>query len=159
MDQQSGSAGRGARLFGHPLHPMLTDLPIALWLISLLADLAALWQHRPIFRQFALWNIAIGLIASAPTIVAGLIDFAAIPPNHPALKAANWHMWIMLSAASAYGGSLIARLTSSSTLSMGIAIGLSALGLGLLLVGGWFGGEMVFRYGLGSGDNSSPKST
>ena len=160
MGEGNGSAGKGARLFGHPMHPILTDFPIALWSISLLADLMGVWHDNALYRQFAFWNIAVGLVISVPTVVTGLFDFAAIPPGHPALKAATWHMWIMLSAASAYGGSLIARIgrLSSSGTSMEIAIGLSVLGLGLLLIGGWFGGEMVFRHGIGARARSDEKS-
>lgn len=147
-------------MLGHPVHPILTDFPIALWSTSLLGDLMGLWQGHTVYRQFAFWAIAVGLIIAVPTIVTGLIDYAAIPQRHPALKAATWHMWIMLSAATAYTCSLIARIghSLSSGLSIAIAIGLSVLGLCLLVIGGWFGGEMVFRHGLGSHRESDVKS-
>lgn len=110
------------------------------------------WQGRIVYRQFAFWAICLGLVIAVPTIVTGLLDYAAIPQRHPALKVATWHMWVMLSAATAYACSLIARIAHSgpSGLSIAIAIGLSVLGLCLLLIGGWFGGEMVFRHGVGS---------
>ncbi len=140
---------------GHPVHPLLTDFPIALWSTSLLADLVGFWRSREIYGQFAFWAIALGLVIAGPTIVTGLIDYAAIPQQHPALKNATWHMWIMLSAATAYACSLIARLGHS--LSIGLAVGISVLGLLLLLLGGWFGGELVFRHGIGSRSDSSSK--
>jgi uncharacterized membrane protein len=152
MQPQSRSPGKGARLFGHPVHPMLTDFPIALWSTSLLGDILGVWLGQTMYEQFAVWSIALGLIIVVPTIVTGLIDFAAIPEGHPALNGATWHMWIMLSAASTFGCSLIARIGqfSSSTVARDIAIGLSVLGLCLLLIGGWFGGDLVFRHGVGS---------
>ena len=57
-----------------------------------------------------------------------------------------------LIAASAFGCSLITRIGqfSSSGMPEVIALGLSVLGLGLMVIGGWFGGEMVFRQGIGS---------
>jgi len=160
MRQESSPAGRGARLLGHPVHPIMTDFPIALWSTSLLADLVGVWRGETVYRQFAFWAIAVGLIVAVPTIVTGLIDYAAIPQRHPALKTATWHMWIMLSAATAYTCSLIARIghPSSSGFSIAIAIGLSVVGLCLLLIGGWFGGEMVFRQGVGSHDESDVKN-
>jgi uncharacterized membrane protein len=159
MPQENSSGGKGARLFGHPVHPILTDFPIALWSTSLLGDLMGVWQGQAVYRQFAFWAIALGLVIAVPAIVTGLIDYAAMPQGHPALKAATSHMWIMLSAATAYACSLIARIgqSSSSGLSIAIAIGLSVLGLCLLLIGGWFGGEMVFRYGVGSHGESVGK--
>lgn len=159
MKQESSSVRTGARLLGHPVHPILTGFPIALWSTSLLGDLVGIWQGQLVYRQVAFWAIALGLIIAVPTIVTGLIDFAAIPQRHPALKVATWHMWIMLSASTAYACSLIARVgTSSSGLSIATAIGLSVLGLCLLMLGGWFGGEMVFRHGIGSHRESDGKS-
>src|SRR5262245_50922260 len=152
MPDASGSVGRGARLFGHPVHPALTDFPIALWSTSLLADVAGLWRGDVVYRRFAFWAIAVGLIVAVPTIVAGLVDYAAIPPGRPAIKGATWHMWIMLSATTLYSFSLIAHIGrfASSSFSMWMGIGLSAVGLVLLMLGGWLGGEMVFRHGIGS---------
>jgi uncharacterized membrane protein len=151
MKQKNSSAGRGARLLGHPVHPVLTGFPIALWSTSLLGDFMAVWHGQTVYRQSAFWAIAVGLIMAIPTIVTGLMDYAAIPQRHPALKVATWHMGIMLSAATAYAGSLIIRIGHSpSGFSIATAIGLSVLGLCLLLIGGWFGGELVFRHGVGS---------
>jgi len=93
-----------------------------------------------------------------------LLDFAAKPQRHPALMAATWHMWIMLNAASAFACSLIVRLGqfSSSGVARIFAIELSALGLGLSLIGGWFGSEMVFGHGVGcrgaDGDESQSQN-
>lgn len=161
MAANLSSVGGGFRLLGHPVHPLLTDFPIALWSTSLLADLARIWRGHEIYGQFAFWAIALGLIIAAPTVVTGLLDYAAIPQQHPALKAATWHMWIMLSAATLYACSFIARLghSPSTGLSSAIAVGLSVLGLLLLLVGGWFGGELVFRHGIGSRGDSSAKGS
>ena len=157
MPEGSTFVQRGARLFGHPVHPMLTDFPIALWSTSLLGDVVGVWRGELVYREFALWAIAVGLIIAIPTIVAGLIDYAAIPPRHAAINHATWHMWIMLSAATVYGCSLIAHIGrfASSYFASWISIGLSVLGLILLTIGGWFGGEMVFRHGIGSRTESS----
>ena len=160
MPEASNSVGKGARLFGHPVHPVLTDFPIALWSISLLSDVVGLWRGEAAYRQFAFWAIAVGLVIAVPAIVAGLIDYAAIPQGHPAIKGATWHMWVMLSAAIAYGCSLIAHIGrfASSSFAIWMSIGSSAAGLVLLIIGGWFGGEMVFRYGIGSQSDSQTRN-
>lgn len=138
MQQEGSSVRKGARLFGHPVHPIITDFPIALWSISLLGDVAEAWRGNPVYGQFAFWAIAVGLIFALPTITTGLIDYAAMPQGHPALKVAARHMWIMLSAATTYACSSIFRIGHPpSGLSIAIAIGLSVLGLCLLLAGGW----------------------
>ena len=144
--------GKGARLLGHPVHPILTDFPIALWSTSLLGDIAAAWLGQMAYREFAFWALALGLVIAAPTIVAGLIDYAAIPQGHPAITRATWHMAFMLGAATVYTCSLIAHIDrfSSSRVAMWTSMGLSGAGLVLLMIGGWLGGELIFRYGIGS---------
>ena len=159
MSEGSSFVEKGARLLGHPVHPILTDFPIALWSTSLLGDVAAAWRGQMAYRQFAFWLLALGLIIAVAAIVVGLIDYAAIPQGHPAIKGATWHMWIMLTAATVYGCSLIAHAGrfASSRFAMWVGIGLSAVGLVLLTIGGWFGGEMVFRHGIGSRGESGQK--
>ena len=156
---EGGGSGKGAQLLGHPVHPILTDFPIALWSTSLLGDIAAAWRGQMAYREFAFWALALGLVIAAPTIVAGLIDYAAIPQGHPAITRATWHMWIMLGAATVYACSLIAHLGrfSSSRFAVWMSMGLSAAGLVLLMIGGWLGGELIFRYGIGSRGESGKK--
>ena len=74
MRQEGSAARKGAYLFGHPVHPTLTDFPIALWSTSLLGDLMGFWGGHAVYRQFAFWAVAVGLIAAVPTIMTGLID-------------------------------------------------------------------------------------
>jgi uncharacterized membrane protein len=152
MRLEESGMRNGVRVLGHPVHPMLTDFPIALWSASLLGDFMGIWRGEVVYREFAFWAITLGLVMAVPTIFTGLIDYASIPQGHPALRVAVWHMSVMLSAAAAYTGSLITRIgqTAPTELSSGVAIGLSVLGLILLLAGGWFGGELVFHHGIGS---------
>jgi len=159
VGENSSYTGKGARLFGHPVHPVLTDFPIALWSASLLADVVGVWRGGVVYRQFAFWAIAVGLIVAAPTIVAGLIDYAVIPQGHAAIKGATWHMWIMLGATTAYSCSLFAHIGrfDLSRFAIWLGIGLSGVGLVLLMIGGWLGGEMVFRYGIGSRGESGQR--
>jgi uncharacterized membrane protein len=130
-----------------------------LWSTSLLADAVGVWRGTVVYRQFAFWAIAVGLIVAVPTIVAGLMDYAAIPQGHAAIKSATWHMWIMLGASTTYLCGLIAHMGrfDSSSCAIWLGIGLSVLGLVLLMIGGWLGGEMVFRYGIGSRGDSRMK--
>ena len=152
MQSQGTTPFKSPRLLGHPLHPMLTDFPLALWSISLLGDLVGIWRGDELFHKFAFWNIVLGLAFAIPTMVTGLLEFAAIPDGHPGLKAAMRHLWIMLIAAVLFGCSLVFRIGqfASSTGALWVAIIFSLLGLCCLVIGGWFGGEMVFRFGIGS---------
>ena len=152
MERQPTGGFKPPRFLGHPLHPMLTDFPLALWSMSLLGDLAGVAMGDEFFHRCAFWLVVSGLVMAVPAIATGLLEFAGIADDHPALKPATWHMWIMLCATTLFGCSLVFRVgkIASSTGALWAAIGCSALGVALLIVGGWFGGELVFRHGIGS---------
>src|SRR3954471_16528 len=57
---------------GHAIHPLLTDLPIGTWTSSLILDLFAGREARPASRRL----IAAGVLASLPTALTGLNDWA-----------------------------------------------------------------------------------
>jgi uncharacterized membrane protein len=83
--------------------------------------------------------------------IAGMADSVTIARGHPALATATRHMLEMLSAGSLFTVSLGVRGGSATPLGrVAIAIiCLEGFGLLLLLAGGWYGGELVFRYGIG----------
>jgi uncharacterized membrane protein len=147
----------GLRLFGHPAHTVLVHLPLGLWAASAAWDALGFLGVGPdagaLFSQVAFWCIVGGLVAAAPTVVTGFLDFLAIGKGRErAADLAIYHLGTMLSAAAAYGGSLVARGGPSPAegARLGWALALAGAGLLLLIVGGWMGGELVYRYGVGT---------
>ena len=57
---------------GHPLHPVLTDLPIGAWVMSALLDAAG----GPAAEGAADLLVAAGVVAAVPTAAAGLNDWS-----------------------------------------------------------------------------------
>jgi uncharacterized membrane protein len=142
---------RGLRLFGHPVHAMISDLPVALLGSSLLWDALGLLRGGPIWWAVSFWDIALGLATMVLAMIAGVADFAALARGHPALDTATRHMLVMLSAGSCFVVSLAFRggPAPPSGRDAIVIVGLEGVGLLLLLAGGWYGGELVFRYGIG----------
>lgn len=134
------------RIASHPIHPALVHFPVALWPVSLLWDIVGLWRGDPLWWQLSFWCLALGLIAALPAIAAGFMDYTSLPNDHPALGTANAHMLIMASATIAFLVSLLVRGGPAATT---LAIGFSALGTALLVAGGWLGGTLVYRHGVG----------
>ena len=64
----------GGDWLGHPLHPMLTDLPIGFWTSSFLLDFAG---KRAACTSTAMTGL--GIATAAPTIAAGVAEFAKLP--------------------------------------------------------------------------------
>lgn len=140
-----------ASIGGHPIHPMLIPFPIALWVFSLVSDVVYLWRGNPVWRNYvAFYTLLGGIIGAAAAAVPGLIDWLSI--KDPAVvKIANWHARLNVIALLIFAASFYLRTTSGSALVNGgytIPIGLSVLGVILISISGYLGGEMVFRRGV-----------
>lgn len=139
------------RIAGHPIHPALVHFPVALWPTSLLGDVVGLWGGDPLWWQLSFWCLALGLIAALPAIAAGLLDYASLPNDHPALGTANAHLLIMSGATTVFLVSLLVRAgpAAAPPPSSMVALSFSLVGMALLLVGAWLGGALVYRHGVG----------
>jgi uncharacterized membrane protein len=144
---------KGLRVFGHPLHAVLSDVPVGLLGTSLVWDAVGVWRGEPVWWAISFWGIALGLAAAAAAATAGFVDYAAIPQGDPAQATATRHMLFVLSALAPYATSLAVRggpAPPSGKASAGVLL-LEGLGLLLLSVGGWYGGHLVFHHGVGRG--------
>jgi len=59
---------------GHPLHPMLTDIPIGFWTSGMLLDFLAPRSGRKAAQRL----IGLGTLSAIPTALAGLTDASSI---------------------------------------------------------------------------------
>jgi uncharacterized membrane protein len=137
-----------ARVFGHPIHPMLVPFPIACFVGTLVTDIAYWKTAEMQWANFSAWLLAIGLIVSIFVVLAGLVDFLG-DRRVRGLRAAWIHglgnaLALMLSILNAFVHS---RDAWTSVVPTGLV--LSALVVLILLVTAWFGGEMVYRHGVG----------
>jgi len=151
----------GLRVFGHPLHAMLSDFPLALLGSSVLWDLVGLWRGEDVWWAISFWTIALGLAAATLAAMPGAIDYGAIPEKHPASGTAMRHMLLMLSGVCPFVVSILIRrgpVHPVGRFSI-IVTALDVLGFALLSAGGWFGGHLVFHYRIGTdprpGDRTS----
>lgn len=148
----NGANGRGFRLFGHPAHAFLVHAPLGLLMLPLPLDGAGWMLADPFWHRAAFWALAGGFVIAGPAALAGLVDLVAIPKDHPAETTALRHLIVMTTACTLFACALIARGASGWPASPGRAgayAGCMTVGMLLLTVGGWLGGELVFRHGLG----------
>jgi uncharacterized membrane protein len=136
---------RGARVAGHPVHPMLVTLPVGLWTFSLVADVMLWLGSGAIWRDLALHALGVGLVGALVAAVPGFIDFLTIT-NAKVRALAVAHMVSMLVVVGLFAVSFWLRWIGTLGL---LPVGVSALGLALLGIGAWLGGEMVFVHGQG----------
>ncbi len=140
-----------ASIGGHPVHPMIIPFPIALWVFSLVADVIYLWRGNPVWRNWiAFYTLLGGIVGAAVAAVPGIIDWLSIKdPN--VVKIANWHARLNVIALVIFAISFYLRTTRGASWVSGsytIPVLMSVLGVILITISGWLGGEMVFRHGV-----------
>lgn len=123
---------------GHPLHPMLTDVPIGTWTAAAVLDLL------PGGGPAATVLVGTGLAAVTPTVVSGWADWSEL---HEAQQRVGLvHAAANGLAAGLYALSLSARLRGKPV--RGRALGFA--GLAAVTAGGYLGGHLSYRQAAGA---------
>jgi uncharacterized membrane protein len=140
-----------ATIGGHPVHPMLIPFPLALWATSFAVDVLFYFMRHPTLLVISKFMIAAGCIGAVAAAIPGIIDWLAIK-NGEVKRAANWHARLNIAALVVFAISLFLRLGKYSEFvgrKLTIPFLLSLVGVILITISGWLGGELVFRYGVG----------
>src|SRR5438128_2295173 len=80
-DSAAQPAGQATQNFlhgtwlGHPLHPVLTDVPVGAWSVSTMLDLVETFGDTEEYSAAADAAVSIGLVAAVGTAVSGLCDW------------------------------------------------------------------------------------
>jgi nitrite reductase/ring-hydroxylating ferredoxin subunit/uncharacterized membrane protein len=123
---------------GHPLHPMLTDLPIGMW--SAAAALDAVGGRRG--QPAADLLVGAGIAAAVPTALSGLNDWS--DTYGPDTRVGLVHASSNTAALLLYAASLATRMRGRR----GVGRALGFAGLGVLATGGYLGGYLSFVKGV-----------
>lgn len=137
-----------AKFLGHAVHPIMIAFPLGLLLTGVVFDVIYMMGNNPTFATVAYWMIVSGVIGGFLAAVFGWIDWMAIPLGTRAKSVGLFH--------AVSNGTALLLFIGSWWLRSGLrgqpgtmAHVLSFAGMGLLLVGGWLGGELVERLGVG----------
>lgn len=131
---------------GHPLHPMLTDVPITAWILTAIFDIIWLISHTTWAADGAFVTIIVGLLAALAAAVTGLTDWS---DTYGAERRVGLnHALFNVLAVVLYLVSFILRLLGGPGDSVLAAI-LGFIGLVSVAYAGYLGGEMVFVKGTG----------
>lgn len=143
-------ASPAAGSYGHPIHPALVGVPIGAWVASLVFDLASRFTvDTEVFVRGAMWLIALGILGGLIAAVFGLIDLVRLPRGTPAFRTGLLHAALNAILLALYATSFALRWAQFTAPKVpGALIALNVASLVLLVVTGWLGGTMVYRYGL-----------
>jgi uncharacterized membrane protein len=142
------------KVLGHPVHPMLIVFPLGLLATAVAFDIVGLIQHDANWFRISFWMIAAGIIGGLSAAIFGLVDWIAIPAGTRAKRIGLLHgttnvLVVLLFIASWFMRQANSEIPSSS------ALVLSFIAVTFALVGGWLGGELVDRLGVGVDDDAN----
>lgn len=143
-----------AKLLGHPIHPMLIVLPLGLFIAAVVFDALYLWRELPGFAIAAYWNIAAGVVGGLLAAVFGLIDWVAIPAGTRAKRIGLLHGASNVVVVVIFALVWLMRSNTIDAVPTTNVFLLEVAGLALGSVGGWLGGELVDRLGVGVDDGA-----
>lgn len=141
---------------GKPLHPPLTDIPVACYVLVAVFDVISLISYSrnetsTLANDFFISGthvIVAGAIASVPTILTGFWDWLkSTPPRTQAWRTANWHMAVMLVMSMIVAANILLRLGYwEGGYSEPLVTGLSVVIASLVAFGAMYGGALVYEY-------------
>src|SRR3954469_4732632 len=124
---------------GHPLHPVLTDLPIGSWTSAFVLDLLGGPRSRPAAQSL----VGLGVLTAVPTAVTGLADWA--DTSGPTRRIGAFHALTNLVGLGCYTLSWRARRRGRHFRGVVLAMAGAAAATGAAALGG----HLVYRTGTG----------
>jgi nitrite reductase/ring-hydroxylating ferredoxin subunit len=119
---------------GHPLHPVLTDLPIGAWSMAALLDTFGGKQSEAAADLL----VSVGIATAVPTAAAGLNDWS--DTQGKTKRTGLVHAAANATALCLYTGSAVARASGHR----GLGKALGKTGFGVLMFGGFLGGHLAY---------------
>jgi len=130
---------------GHPVHPMLAQIPVGAWTSAVLVDVVALGlrdgDRRAGADRAAEALLAIGLAAAPATAAAGAADWSKLLPEQQ--RVGLVHASTNVLAVGLLGASLVRRRRGRGGRLLGL------LGVGVAATGAGIGGELAYRWAAG----------
>jgi uncharacterized membrane protein len=136
----------------HPLHPLTVHFPIALLFTSVFFDLLGILTGKKQFNQTGWWLLILGLAGGIVAAGLGLWTEEQVEAMGVPETAVDRHEAFALTTMAVFAVLTVIRWrTRAQWSSRDRVIYLIVAMVGLLLLGitGFYGGELVYRYGAG----------
>jgi nitrite reductase/ring-hydroxylating ferredoxin subunit/uncharacterized membrane protein len=132
--------------FGHPLHPLMTDVPVTAWILTAIFDVIWLITHTSWAAYGGFVTVIVGLLGALGAIVTGLTDWSdtygaerRVGLNHALYNAIATILYVV---------SFLLRLLAGPGDGIAAVI-IGFVGLASLIYAAYLGGDMVFVKGTG----------
>lgn len=135
-----------------PIHPAIVHFPIALLVLSVIADLFGYFYQSDSLKGAGWWSLLGAGIGAGIAVVAGLYDMNREEIKHEAHEQVHKHLKTGLVVLTSIAGLTVWRWVIYSNMEYGVGwvyLIFAILVLGLTFFQGWLGSELVYGYGVG----------
>jgi uncharacterized membrane protein len=139
-------------MLGGPFHPVVVHFPIALYLLGVLFSAGFLWRRSPDYDRFAYWAFVLAWISVGVAAVVGLVDMGALAPGDPRRISLNNHITAGVGLLVINGLLVYYRFRWANVLTSARRwqyLALMAVGVVVLVITGWLGGDLVYNLKVG----------
>jgi nitrite reductase/ring-hydroxylating ferredoxin subunit/uncharacterized membrane protein len=141
---------------GHPLHSVLTDVPIGAWTATAVLDAVDEISGRETFGRAAQTTITVGLVGAIGAALTGMADWSKMNHGH-ARRVGLAHGLLNTAGVTCYVTSLMLRRRRAHRAGRGFAL----LGLLISSAAAYLGGHLVYSEQIGvdhTADQSPPET-
>jgi nitrite reductase/ring-hydroxylating ferredoxin subunit/uncharacterized membrane protein len=142
--QQPGSSLKNflsGTWIGHPLHPILKDVPIGAWTMAAIFDVMNAFERDGSLQRASDIAVVAGITGALASAVTGLADWSDTKGR--ARRIGVLHAALNVSATALYVAAIATRSRRSSRVRLAFG------GYGIMLLGAYLGGHLVFGQQIG----------
>lgn len=133
----------------HPLHPMVVVFPVAFLLSVVATDAVFWWRGEAFWALASFWLSAAGFVTGVLAALLGFADFVQM--KEVRRQVTGWsHFVVGIMTLSLAGANAQMRLDDPVGAVLPWGIVLSTAMMVMVIVTGWLGGTLTFRYGIGT---------
>jgi uncharacterized membrane protein len=144
------------RISGHPIQPVLMTFPVGLFVCAVVFDVGRLVGAPAIVGEVGYWTAVAGLVATALTMVAGLVDLWDVPAG-PARRDVLTFNAVNAAMAGIFLVVCLMRAGSGHPLASVPMVIMEVVALGVGVLGIRLGAGLMRRFGTMAGDRTGPR--
>ena len=133
----------------HPTHSLFVHFPAALLPVAFMFDVVSRFHADETLTRAAFYNVVVGLAMAVGAVGTGLLDYLPMVGGSRKKRLGTYHLLAQAPAMALFAVSLALRGADLNTDQTGL-VPLVLAGLGTLgiMIGDYFGGELVYRQGM-----------
>jgi uncharacterized membrane protein len=134
------------------IHPFLVHFPVALLTTALAFDLLGMFLARQELEKAGWWAQLVGSVGIAAAVISGLVAKSEAVISTQAAGTFEIHQQIAFVSAGAFTALLLWRVGMRTRIEprrRALYLALFVAALTCLWIGAWYGGELVYRFGIG----------